>query len=243
MISDYGLPTADSCLPADFKKAIEIAEKVFKELPTFVKIGLSEKEVAQKIRSALKKHGAKKEAFRIIVASGKNSTKIHGFAGRRKIKQGDIVMFDFGALYNTFRSDITRTYIMGKPTKKHKKIWALLLKAQKGAIEKIKAGTSCKVIDLTARAIIQRAGHGENFIHSTGHAVRHKIHEYPRIRSKSRGVLEEGDVVTIEPGIYIKGWGGMRVEDMVLVTKRGHRVLTRLPQTLTLNPSPRGRGT
>ena len=212
--------------------AIQIAEKVFSHLYKFLKPGISEKDVAKKIRYYLKHHGAKKESFKIIVASGMRSALIHGFASSRKIKKNEIVMLDFGALHKGYRSDITRTFVLGKPDSKQKKIYQILRRAQKAAIGKIKAGASCKIVDRAARKVIERAGYGKNFIHSTGHGIWYKTHEPPRIHHQSCDCLEEGNVITIEPGIYINKWGGMRIEDMVLVTKNGCKILTKAPHVL-----------
>lgn len=218
----------------DFKKAIQIAETVFGKLKDFLKPGITEKEAAKEIRRLLKKHGAKKESFDIIVASGFRSALIHGFASNRKIKVNEIVMLDFGALYNGYRSDITRTVVLGKPNALQKKIYSILERAQAAAIKKVKAGATCKSVDLAARRVIEKAGYGKQFVHSTGHGIRHKTHEAPRIHFKSDEVLKEGEVVTIEPGIYLSNWGGMRIEDMVRVTKTGCEVLTTLPHELQM---------
>ena len=209
-------------------KAVKIAEKVFKKLK--LEPGVSEKEVARWIRKELKLQGARKEAFRIIVASGRRSAKPHGFASTKRLRPGEIVMVDFGALFKGFRSDITRTYVLGKPTIKQKRIYRILKTAQRAAIRKIKEGIGGQQVDNAARSVIEKAGYGKNFIHSTGHGVGRKVHEPPKLSRKSKSYLKAGQVVTVEPGIYIKGWGGMRIEDMVLVTKRGCRLLTRVPK-------------
>jgi len=215
-------------IPKNFLKSIQIAEKVFNEVEDFLRPGLSEKEVASFIRKSLKKNGAQKESFKIIVASGPRSALIHGFSSDRVIKKDDIVMLDFGALYKGFRSDITRTYLLGKPNEKQRRIHALLFKAQRSAITKVKAGVPAKIIDKTARDIIEKSGFGKYFRHSTGHGIRNKVHEPPHVNQRSESILKDGDVITIEPGIYMDNWGGMRIEDMVLVTKKGCKVLTKV---------------
>lgn len=208
-------------------KAIRIAERVFRELK--LRPGVSEKKVAGWIRKKLKEYGAQKESFRIIVASGRRSGKVHGFASRKLIREGEVVMVDFGALYRGFRSDITRTYILGKPSSLQKRIYSLLKRAQQAALLKIKAGVECRSVDQAARHIIEKAGFGRFFRHSTGHGIGHKTHQVPKISRKNRNQLKAGSVITIEPGIYLKKWG-MRIEDMVKVTKNGHRLLTRVPK-------------
>ncbi len=214
--------------------SIRIAERVFSELKEFVKPGVSEKEVAAEIRKRVKKYGAKKESFRVIVASGKNSAKIHGFSSRKKIRSKDVIMFDFGALYRGWRSDITRSYVLGQPTKRQKNIYTLLKKAQAAGIKRVKAGIKCSEIDNRVRNVIEKAGYGEYFVHTTGHGVGRKTHETPRISGNNDNILKAGQIITIEPGIYFKKKWGMRVEDMVLVTSRGHKVLTKLPRSLLL---------
>lgn len=218
-------------------RSIRIAERVFSELKEFVKPDVSEKEVATEIRKRVKKYGAKKESFRVIVASGKNSAKIHGFSSRKKIKPKDVIMFDFGALYQGWRSDITRSYVVGKPTQKQKKIYALLKKAQAAGIKRVKAGVKCSKIDDAVRSVIDRAGFGDYFVHSTGHGVGKKTHEAPRISANNDNILKTGQIITIEPGIYFKKKWGMRVEDMILVTKNGAKVLTNLPRKLQMTKS------
>ena len=218
----------------DHLKSIRIAEKVFAELHEFVKPGISEKEVSKEIRKRLKKHGAKKESFRIIVASGKKSAIIHGFASDKKIKQNDIIMFDFGALYKGYRSDITRTYVLGKPTKLQSKRYSILKRAQMSGIKKVKAGVKCSVVDRAARNFLRKNGYAKYFVHSTGHGIGKNTQEAPKISSKINSLLKAGVVITVEPGFYLKKWGGMRIEDMLLVTKKGYRILTKVDRGLSL---------
>ena len=208
-------------------KAIRIAERVFRELK--LRPGVSEKKVAGWIRKKLKEYGARKEAFRIIVASGWRSSKVHGFASRKIIRAGEVVMLDLGALYKGYRSDITRTFILGKPSALQRRVYKLLKRAQQAALLRIKAGMECRLVDQAARRVIEKAGLGRFFRHSTGHGIGHKTHQAPKISRKNRNQLKAGQVITIEPGIYLKKWG-MRIEDMVKVTKNGHRLLTRVPK-------------
>lgn len=208
-------------------KAVIIADKTLKSIK--ITPGQTERGVACSIREQLKKEGADKEAFRIIVASGRRSRKIHGFATGKVIRRKDVVIVDIGALYKGFRSDITRTYILGKPTRLQRKIYRLLLKAQKAALKKVKAGVECREVDTAARSVIRRAGFGNFFKHTTGHGIGRKTHEAPRISRKNRNKLRAGQVITIEPGIYLKNWG-MRIEDMVMVTNRGYKLLTKAPK-------------
>ncbi len=200
-------------------KAIQIAKQIFKSIKP--RVGITEKELAQEIRKLLKEHGAR-SAFRILVGSGKNAAIPHCYATNKKIKPGELVMVDFGANYKGFCSDITRTFVMGKPSKKQKKLLSLVKAAQKKAIKQVKAGVKCSIIDKVARDHLK----GHYFIHSTGHGIGKKVHQKPRISLKSKETLKAGQVITVEPGVYLKGWGGVRIEDMVLVTKKGCKVLT-----------------
>jgi Xaa-Pro aminopeptidase len=208
-------------------KAIKIADSVLASLD--IREGQSEKEIAIKIKDLLKKFGAL-PAFRIIVASGKRSAKPHGFATAKKIRKADLVVIDFGALYNGFRSDITRTVIVGKSSALQRKIYRIVHQAAERAIKRVKDGIPCCDVDKAARDFIEKKGFGKYFIHSTGHGIKRKVHEAPKISKNNRRKLKQGMVITIEPGIYIKGWGGIRIEDMVLVTKSGCKVLTRSPK-------------
>lgn len=206
------------------RKAVYIANRVFSLLK--IKAGQSEKDIASRIKVLLKKYNAK-PSFRIIVASGKRSAKPHGFATDKKIKKGDLVVIDFGALYNGYCSDITRTVTVAKPTQKQRKVYRIVREAQKRAIKAVRAGRACFEVDRAARDYVKKRGFKKYFIHNTGHGIGKKVHQAPKISKRNRRRLRKGMVITIEPGIYIKGWGGIRIEDMVLVTKRGYRVLTK----------------
>lgn len=206
------------------QKAARIADAVLSDLN--INAGQTEKDVAAQIKNLLRSFKAR-PAFRIIVASGKRSALPHGLATNKRIRRGDLVVIDFGALYNGYRSDISRTFIVGKPSLKQKKIYQIVKTAQARAIKAIKAGKACSKIDRAARDYIRQQGFGKKFIHSTGHGIGKKVHQAPKISPKNHGKLKAGMIITIEPGIYIKGWGGVRIEDMVEVTRRGHRVLTK----------------
>lgn len=207
------------------EKAVEIAKRILGKLA--VREGESEREVASRIKDELKEFGAR-PSFRIIVASGKRSARPHGFATGKRIGKNELVVVDFGALYNGYRSDVTRTFIIGRATPRQKKIYAIVRKAQEKAIEAVREGRECREIDRAARDYIKKNEFGRFFIHTTGHGIGKKVHQGPKISSKNRNRLKAGQVITIEPGIYIKGWGGVRIEDMVLVTKKGCKTLTKL---------------
>jgi len=208
-------------------KAVKIADHVLARLR--VRAGQREKEIARQIRELLRGFAAR-PSFRIIVASGKRSARPHGFASDKMIRKGDLVVIDFGALYNGYRSDMTRTFVVGKPSLKQRKIYRVVREAQKRAIKAVRAGQACSEIDRAARQYIEDQGFGEYFIHSTGHGIGRRVHQAPKISKRNRHRLKKGMVITIEPGIYIRGWGGVRIEDMVLVTRSGCRLLTRAPK-------------
>jgi Xaa-Pro aminopeptidase len=217
------------------KKAAEIVSRIMHTLK--IKAGEREKDLAAWIRRQLQSSGAR-PAFATIIASGKRSIEPHARPTGKKIRKGEQVVVDFGALYQGQRSDMTRTFFVGKPTRRQKQVYTMLKSAQKQAINMIKAGVACREVDLSARQYVQkrcallchltkRGCPGDCFIHTTGHGIGRKVHQFPRISLKNHYRLKAGEVITVEPGVYVKGWGGMRIEDMVLVTNSGHRVLTR----------------
>jgi Xaa-Pro aminopeptidase len=171
-------------------------------------------------------------AFDTIVASGRNGAMPHAATTNRRIKKGDLVTFDFGAEANGYFSDITRTICVGRPSSKQREIHELVMSAQAAAIRTIRPGAPCKVVDEAARGTIKKAGHAKHFGHSTGHGVGLMVHEGPSLSPSSNALVEQGMVFTVEPGVYIPGWGGVRIEDMVLVTGSGVTVLTALPREL-----------
>lgn len=205
------------------RKAVWIALQVLKKIT--LSAGQSERQVSDWIKAELKNFGAK-PSFRSIVASGKRSAFPHGYATRKKIKAGEQVVVDFGARYNGYCSDLTRTFIVGQSSAKQRKIIQLVKKAQQKALRKVREGAVCREIDKAARDYFKKKGLGKYFIHTTGHGIGRKVHQEPRISSKNRHRLKAGQVVTVEPGIYIRGWGGVRREDMFLVTKKGCKLLT-----------------
>jgi Xaa-Pro aminopeptidase len=156
----------------------------------------------------------------------------HAAVTDRRIKKGELVTFDFGAEANGYVSDITRTLCVGRPSVRQREIHELVLTAQAAAIRNARPGVSCKSVDDTAREIIKRAGHGRHFGHGTGHGIGLMVHEGPVLSQLSKDRVEKGMVFTIEPGVYIPRWGGVRIEDMVLVTEKGVKVLTTLPREL-----------
>ncbi len=182
-----------------------------------IKPGVTEIEVAAEIEYAMRKHKGYGTAFETIVATGTRSAYPHGGCADRKIQKGDLIVVDIGATHEYYKSDMTRTFIAGKPTPKQEKLYETIRTAQEKAYHAIKTKAKAKDIDQTARKIIETAGYGENFNHGLGHGVGLEIHEPPILNTISKDKLAEGNVVTDEPGIYFPGWGGIRIEDTVLV--------------------------
>lgn len=214
------------------KKAVQIADHTFEHILKFLKPGLTEREVANELEWTMRKLGATSSSFDIIVASGARSALPHGVASDKVIEEGDMVTLDFGAVYQGYVSDITRTVAIGEPHPKLKEIYEIVLEAQKRGVAHIKAGLSGREADAICREYIASHGYGEHFGHSTGHGIGLDVHEGPTLSTKSETILQAGMIVTVEPGIYIPGLGGVRIEDDVLITEDGNEVLTQSPKEL-----------
>jgi len=217
---------------ASITRAVKISDTAFERVLPLVRPGVREREVAAELEYQMMMMGSEKVAFESIVASGYRSALPHGAASGKKIKKGDFVTFDFGATINGYVSDITRTVVVGKATPRQKKIYDLVLRANKAGIRKVKAGAAAKAVDAACRNIITKAGFAKNFGHGTGHGIGFFVHVGPRLSTISEDKLKVNNVLTIEPGIYISGWGGVRIEDDVVVTRTGCRVLTTAPKNL-----------
>lgn len=215
------------------RTAVEITDKVFDEILQFFKVGIAEKEIAIELGMRFKKYG-EGEAFSSIVASGPNSALPHAQPGERKLKQGDFVVVDAGAKYAGYHADMTRTVVIGKVTDKHREIYDLVKKAQQAGIDAAQAGVACKVVDDATRNVIADAGYGDKYIHSTGHGIGLEVHTSPRLSQQSEEILKENNVVTIEPGVYLTGWGGVRIEDDIVVKKDGNDVLNKTSKELMI---------
>ena len=182
--------------------------------------------MANALEYHLRREGGEKSAFDIIVASGARASFPHAKASDKIIRKGEIVMIDWGVVYRGYNADLTRTVIIGPPTHRQKRVLGIIQKAQATAIQKVKAGVKCKLVDQAARKVVEKSGYKKYFGHGLGHGIGLKVHEYPKISVDSQDVLKAGMVITLEPGVYIPGWGGVRIEDMILVTKRGCKILT-----------------
>ena len=218
---------------ANIIKAQRIGEQVLRYIVVQLKTGVSEIEIANFIKKSFIKYGAPILSFPPIVAFGRNTANIHHEPGKTKLKKGDIIMFDFGCTVNHYCSDMTRTYFWGKPNNRQKKIYENVLRAMDLAINKIKKGERrAKIIDKSARDFLNRKFSVKRFSHGLGHGIGTVIHEWPNFKPKSKDIIPTGCVMTIEPGLYFKGFGGVRIEDMVLITKKGYKNLTNLPKNL-----------
>ncbi len=214
------------------RKAAEIADQAYACIIKEIKPGMSEKDVAMVIDFALRKLGADKEAFDTIAAVGPNAACPHASSTDTILKSGQFLKMDFGARYKHYNSDITRTVCLGRASDKQRKVYQTVLDAQLKAIESIAPGKTGKDIDAVAREYIASMGYGANFGHGLGHAIGIDVHDGPGFSNTSDVVLEPGMVLTVEPGIYIEGWGGVRIEDDVIITETGAEVITTSPKQL-----------
>lgn len=214
------------------RKAQEIAEKSLDQLMPFICVGKTEREVALELNRLMFENGAEDLSFETIVLSGSNTSMPHGVPSDKKICNGEFVLMDFGAVWNGYHSDMTRTICVGEPDDEMKKVYNIVLDAQNKALQYAKAGISGKELDKVARDVICQAGYGECFGHSLGHGVGMEIHEKPNASSGSDTILEKNTVVTIEPGIYITGKFGVRIEDFVILTENGCDNLTKYAKNI-----------
>ena len=217
------------------RRAIRIASVSFGETLPRIRAGTREKAVAEFLECRMKRWGGDKVAFDTIVASGPRAALPHGAASAKRLQKKETVVIDFGVRYQGYHSDETKTLLLSRPDTEKRRVYGIVRRAQEKALKAIRPGVSFRQIDAAARGVISRAGYGKFFGHGTGHGVGLAIHEAPSISPHGRGVAEEGMVFTVEPGIYIPGWGGVRLEDMVRVTGRGCEKLTVLSKDLEDN--------
>ncbi len=199
------------------KKSSEIADEVAREIMTYIKPGLTEGDIARRIKALFLEKGAEDIAFEPIVASGPNSSMPHYNGYSRRIQQQDIIVLDFGGRYQGYCSDMSRTVFIGEPTDKQRSVYEIVLRANLAAEELVKEGIKASEVDKRARDIIKEAGYGEHFLNRTGHGIGTAIHEAPYIKENNDTLLQEGMAFSVEPGIYIAGEFGIRIEDIVLV--------------------------
>lgn len=213
------------------KKAVAITDQVFAKVLDLIKPSIKEKDLAAEIDYQIRLLGGE-ISFPTIVASGRNGALPHHQPGLKKIKQGEPIIFDFGARYRGYCSDMTRTVFLGKADIKEKEIYSIVLGAQKKGIDALRKGRPASAIDSQARAYINEKGYGKYFGHGLGHGVGLQVHENPALAKTSQAILDCNNIVTIEPGIYIENWGGVRIEDLVRITEDGCEVLTKSTKDL-----------
>ncbi|MFJ8460863.1 M24 family metallopeptidase [Lysinibacillus xylanilyticus] len=216
------------------KVACEIADHAFTHILDFIKPGKTELEVSNELEFFMRKQGATQSSFDTIVASGLRSALPHGVATNKVIEKGDFVTLDFGALYNGYISDITRTVAVGEPSEKLVDMYNAVLASQLLALEKVGPGLTGVQADAIARDYLKEKGYGEAFGHSLGHGIGLEVHEGPGLSMRSNTVLEPGMAVTIEPGVYLPGIGGVRIEDDILITETGNELLTHSSKELII---------
>ena len=216
------------------KNAEALGDEAFLHILKIIKTGMREVDVAFELESFMRKNGASGVSFDTIVASGVRSAMPHGTASEKIIEQGDFVTLDFGCVLDGYCSDMTRTVVMGRADQRQREIYDIVLKAQTAGLEAAVAGIACAEVDKAARKIIEDAGYGKNFGHSLGHSVGIEIHENPNFSPKSTALCETGNVITVEPGIYIDGFGGVRIEDVVAITTKNAQNLTKSEKDLII---------
>lgn len=215
------------------RKSVAIADRAFAKLLPLIKPGLTESEVAWEIEQLMRDLGAERVAWHpLIVAFGPNSSMPHYAGGFEKLKHKEMILLDFGAVVEGYHSDMTRVVFLGKPTEEQKKVYQLVLRAHDRAKEKIIHRAKASHVDKAAREVIESAGYPA-YQHGLSHGIGLEVHELPRVSKLAEDVLEEGNVISVEPGVYIPGWGGVRIEDLVLVTKEGIETLTQSPKDIS----------
>ena len=214
------------------QEAADLADRTFTHITGVLATGMKETDIALEMEVFMRSHGATSSSFDTIVASGERSALPHGVASSRIIGVDEFVKLDFGAYYNGYCSDLTRTVVIGKPSDKHKEIYNIVLEAQLYALDRIRPGMTGMEADALCRGIIAKYGYGDNFGHGTGHGLGMEIHEAPRLSRLGDTILTPGMTVTVEPGIYVPGFGGVRIEDDIVITESGIKILTSSPKDL-----------
>lgn len=216
------------------REAARIIDVVYDEVLVRIQAGMRETDIALEMDYSIRRNGAEKEGFDTIVASGPRSAMPHGIASERVVQENDLIVFDYGARFAGYHSDITRTLVIGPASDKQNEIYSTVLEAQMRAIAAVAPGVIGKEVDAVARDYIASKGYGELFGHGLGHGLGLQVHDPGALNSRSEVVLEPGMIFTIEPGVYLPDWGGVRIEDDVLVTETGCEVLTHSPKVLSL---------
>ena len=209
------------------RKSCHIAAKAIRIVQPHIKTGRTELSVSHELEDVMQAMGAKGPSFNLIVGFGPHAALPHHETSERKLKNNEAVLMDYGCVYGNYCSDITRTIFHGKPTEEFRKVYAIVAASQKAGIAAVRAGAKTRAVDAACRDLIAAAGYGQYFIHGTGHGVGLEIHESPTLNTKSEEILKEGMTVTVEPGIYLPGNFGVRIEDSVLVKNSGCEILTK----------------
>lgn len=212
------------------REAVSLTDRAFGHILPFIKPGVYESDIALELEYFMRKEGAQRKSFEFIVASGKRSSLPHGIASTKRLAAGELVTLDIGAVYQGYCADLTRTVALGPVGSREKEIYDIVLRAQETAIHGIKPGMSGAEADRIGRSVIDRAGYGKYFGHGLGHGVGLEVHEAPTLSPKGKELLRPGMVVTVEPGIYIPEWGGVRTEDMIYISEEEALVLTGSPK-------------
>jgi len=216
------------------RKAVDIATEALLQVIELIRPGVEERTIALEMDYRMRALGSEETSFSTIVASGPNAALPHARPGQRRLEEGDAVVMDYGAVHGGYHSDETCTVVLGRADAKFREVYAIVKDAHARAIEAVRAGAICREIDRIARQVIEKKGYGPHFSHGTGHGVGLDVHEAPRLSALSDQVLEAGMVVTIEPGIYLPGQWGVRIEDMVLVKEDGCEILTKISKELKI---------
>ena len=209
------------------RKSCRMAAKAFGIVRPYIKTGCTEIAISRRLEDAMQAMGAKGPSFDLIVGFGPNSALPHHVTSERRLKKNEAVLMDYGCIYGGYCSDITRTFFSGRPTEEFRKVYSIVERSQKAGLAALRPGVKGRDVDAASRRVISDAGYGQYYIHSTGHGVGLEIHEAPWCNTRSEEILKAGMAVTVEPGIYLNGKFGVRIEDSALVTKTGCEVLTR----------------
>ncbi|BDV43670.1 integrase [Geotalea uraniireducens] len=214
--------------------AARIASEALLASLTYLAPGVSECDFARELEFAMRRAGGDEKSFDFIVASGERGALPHGRASGKIVATGELVTIDYGTVFNGYHSDETVTVAVGEPDNRQREIYALVKEAHDRALAAVRPGVELRLLDQLARDTIAERGYGDYFGHGLGHGVGLEVHEKPVVSPRSEGIAEQGMVFTIEPGIYIPGWGGVRIEDTVVVTADGYRLLTKVPKDLLI---------
>jgi len=215
------------------RRAVLLGDQAFVAVVSHIVAGMTEKAVAWQLEAWAREHGAEKASFEFIVAAGPNAAKPHAVQTDRPIQESEPITIDMGVVVDGYCSDLTRTFCLGEPTDKFREVWHIVRDAQERAEAGMRAGMTGKEADALARDLITEAGYGENFGHGLGHGVGLAVHELPQLSRLYDKPLPASSVVTVEPGIYLPGWGGVRLEDMVVIRSDSAEILSTAPKTLT----------